>query len=991
MKRFLTLWAVTTLWLLGGVCHAEPISLIIAITASQGILAGLTVAAGALIGVAFNAAIAYGLSAIAGVISKKKTPGSAAFASFAENRLQMVQSSIESFKIVYGRTRVSGPIVLADTTDTSSFKNRVLHLVVVLAGHEVEEIESVFLDEEELTLDGNGRATNTKFLGTGSDGFAKGTKLVKVKKYTGSPDQFASPDLIEDVPNWTEAHRLRGLAYVYVRLSHSVDRFSSGIPNVSAIVKGKKVYDPRTGLTAYSNNLALCVRDYLASNEYGIGATEEEIDDDSVIAAANICDEDVTLKDGTTQDRYTCNGVVDTEGVPADIIQDFAVSGAGAVTYNQGQFRVHVGAYNTPTVAVDESWLAGDIEVIARPERDEVFNAVKGVFVDPAKGYQPTDFPIVTNPTYEAQDGNEQIVRDVELPFVTDVERAQRVAKIVLEKGRQGIIATLPCNYKALQLTTWDTISLTIDLLGWSSKVFRVINWELGQEGEILLSIQEESSGAYDWNAGEATVVDDAPDTNLPDLSDIEAPGNPVIVETLYSTTDGSGLKTKATVTWAESLYGFVTQYELSYKLAADTEYTPVGRFRSTLGEIYDLNPATYDFKVVAINPLGNASDGAVTRKEIIGLTAKPADLTNFSMNAVNDQAHLSWTQATDLDVKIGGSIRLKWSTLTTGATWTNSVQLVDDFNGITTSAVVPLLDGTYLIKAVDSGGRESENAATIVSTAAYLFNRNAVLTSTQSPTFTGTKTNMVLDGSYLKLESTTLWDDVSPGVDIDDWDSDIDNPDGTGIASSGEYLFWNSAASVNYFDLGDVYTSRVTATLTSEVYDTGSQWDSLYPSLNIDSWPGLIDGEELTGTTATFQIRTTDDDPSGTPTWSSWRQFVVGDYTARAFQIKLVVTNTVASNNINIQTLGVTIDMPDRLERFEDAAIASGGTTLTYAKPFYAKPDVAVVIQSATFHDTPSVTHVTSGGLYTGATVQILTSGGGGSARTCDVYIKGY
>jgi len=988
MKRFLTLWAITTLWLLGGVCHAEPITLLLvglgvsaatAATITAGIVTAIT-----------GAVISYGLSAIAGVISKKKTPGSAAFASFAENRIQMVQSSIESFKVVYGRARVSGPIVLASTTDTSSYRNRVLHLLVVVAGHEVEEIESVYLDEDLVVLDGNDLATNSKFLGTGTDGFVKGAKLVKVKKYTGSPDQLASIDLLEDIPGWTNNHRLRGLAYVYVRISHSVDRFSSGIPNISAIVKGKKVYDPRNGLTAYSNNLALCVRDYLASNEYGIGATEEEIDDDSIIAAANICDEDVTLKDGTTQDRYTCNGVVDTEGVPADIIQDFAVSGAGAVTYNQGQFRVHVGAYDTPTVAVDESWLAGDIEVIARPERDEVFNAVKGVFVDPAKGYQPTDFPIVTNATYEAQDGNEQIVRDVELPFVTDVERAQRAAKIVLEKGRQGIIATLPCNYKALQLTTWDTISLTIDLLGWSSKVFRVINWELGQEGEILISIQEESSGAYDWNAGEATVVDDAPDTTLPDLSDIEVPGNPVVVESLYSTTDGSGLKTKAAVTWAESEYGFTTQYELSYKLAADTEYTPVGRFRSTFGEIYDLEPGFYDFKVVAINALGNTSEGAVTQKEIIGLTALPADITGFSMNAVNDQAHLSWVQATDLDVKLGGSIRLKWSSLTTGADWTNSVQLVEDFSGITTTAVVPLLDGTYLIKAVDSGGRESENAASIVSTAAYLFTRNSVLISTQSPTFTGTKTNMVVDVSNLKLESTTLWDDVSPSVDIDDWSGDIDNPDSTGLASTGEYLFYNATSSATYYDLGDVYTSRVTVDITSQVYDTGITWDSLNTGIDIDSWTGLIDGEELSGTTVTFQIRTTDDDPSGTPTWSSWRQFVVGDYTARAYQVKLMVANTVPSNNINIQTLGVTIDMPDRLERFEDRAILSGGNAITYAKPFYGRPDVAVTIQGAISGDTSKVTHILTGALYTGVTVQIL-NGGSGVARTCDVYIKGF
>ncbi|MCP6756604.1 hypothetical protein NL533_33770, partial [Klebsiella pneumoniae] len=84
-----------------------------------------------------------------------------------------------------------------------------------------------------------------------------------------------------------------------------------GIPNVSAVVNGKKVYDPRDGTTEWSNNAALCIRDYLTSS-YGFNCSSDEINDTYFSSAANHCDESVTLTTGGSQNRFTCDGVVDT-------------------------------------------------------------------------------------------------------------------------------------------------------------------------------------------------------------------------------------------------------------------------------------------------------------------------------------------------------------------------------------------------------------------------------------------------------------------------------------------------------------------------------------------------------------------------------------------------------------------------------------------------------------------------------------------------------
>ena len=117
------------------------------------------------------------------------------------------------------------------------------------------------------------------------------TTVKSVSSYTlGSPNQTADTFLVDESAHWTTEHRLRGIAYMYVRLAFDADVFPNGIPEITATISGKKVYDPRTSTTAWSDNPALCLRDYLTSS-YGIAEDTANIDDALVIAAANVCDQ----------------------------------------------------------------------------------------------------------------------------------------------------------------------------------------------------------------------------------------------------------------------------------------------------------------------------------------------------------------------------------------------------------------------------------------------------------------------------------------------------------------------------------------------------------------------------------------------------------------------------------------------------------------------------------------------------------------------------
>ncbi|MDE0724572.1 MAG: phage tail protein, partial [Alphaproteobacteria bacterium] len=783
-----------------------------------------------------------------------------------------------------------------------------------------------------------------------------GKMIVRIKKHLGGANQEADGDLVSEVAEWTNEHRLRGCAYLYVRLFYEVGAYQNGVPNVSATIRGKKVYDPRTDSSAFSNNWALCVRDYVTNTTYGLGAGDHEIDEASFIAAANIADENVNLSTGT-QKRYTLDGIVDTANKPIDVLSDMANASAGAISYSGGRFTVFAGAYDTPTASLDETWLRGNLQVMDKPSRKDTFNSVIGTFVDPEQLYQPTDFPEVTNALYVTEDSEEKSSRDVELKYTTDAIRAQRIAKVYLEQERQGITVTMPCNMKALTLKIYDTVQLSIDVLGWENKVFRVLGWQIANEGNgygVDLSLKEEASTVYDWNSGEATVRDSAPDTNLPSPHHVEPAGAPTAVEELYVTTNGSGVKTRIDVAWAESPDVFATRYNVYIKHNGDATFTLAGRTTENKFTIYDLSPGTYTLAIETQNGLGVLSAPAEGTVEVVGLTVPPADIENFTLNVINGQAHLNWNQVPDLDVRIGGRIRVRHTPNTDAPSWSNATDITPALPGIAATATLPLLNGTYMVKAIDSTGNESVSATVVTTNAVSLISMNVVETIDEHTSFAGSKTNLIVnDDGALMLNGSTLFEDMTG--DFDDITGNFDAPAGTGFETSGEYLFENT------LDLGAVHTSQVRATLNAAIYDGASTFDA--SDGNFDDAAGLFDGEDITGIDVKLMVRTTANDPEASPTWTAWQPFILGDYTARAFEFKVVVTSERSNLNLSLSTLSLSVDMPD-LVQSDTVSAPDTGLSVVFDQAFkLASPHVGVTIQNAQSGDYFTLSSLTAQG----------------------------
>lgn len=508
-------------------------------------------------------AIAYGLNR---VLTKKPTNPNLDASSL--NNTTTIRSATAARQLVYGRVRTGGVLVYAEVSGTG---NEFVNLVIALAGHEVEAIDDIYFDDAVVPLSSNA-ATGTYA------GYAW------VYKHLGTSTQTVDTDLQSAVTSakWSNDHRLRGIAYIYVKLKYSQNLFPGGIPNVSAVVRGRKVLDTRTSTTAYSTNWALCVRDYLTLSGLGLGADAAEIDTTECDAAANVADEDIVLDDASTEKRYTINGVVDLNETPGTILQKLCSAGAGSVFYVGGKWIIRAGAYQTPTITFDEDDFRGPLSVQTRLSRREIFNGVKGLYVSEDNQWQPADFPQIVNATYTSEDGGERIWRDVELPFTTSNATAQRIAKIELERARQQITVRAPMKLTAMQCQVGDNVQLTNTRMGWSSKVFEVVDFVFAVEDQsgapalgVDLVLRETASAVWDWNDGEETVVDPAPNTDLFDPLTVETLSGLTLSTSNFVQSDGTvSPRLKATWTLPTSQYILSGGYvHIEYKKNADSTW----------------------------------------------------------------------------------------------------------------------------------------------------------------------------------------------------------------------------------------------------------------------------------------------------------------------------------------------------------------------------------------------------------------------------------
>ena len=651
------------------------------------VLAGLASAASTIIAkgltwAAFKAfAIGAGLSLVSQALMPKPDLGSQ-----MGGRSVTAREPAHSRKIVYGRSRVGGNIVYLESTGTD---NKYLWLVIAVAGHEIDAYEEVWFNDEKIWDGGSFVGSWGSYV---SIGFHKGDQTTSDSALTAASTK------------WTSDHKLLDTAYMVVKLTYDVDQFANGLPNISTVIRGKKVLNPATSTTAWSQNPALCVYDYLRDTKYGLGESASNILTSSVTAAAAVCDENVSLAAGGTQKRYTIDGMVDTAGSVKSNMDAMLGSMIGRLVFSAGKFEIYAGEYVAPTYSVDESVAVGDISVQTKQSRRNAYNGVKGVFVSQEDNFILADYPAQISSTYATQDGD-PIYLDMPLPFTVNNIRAQRIAKLALFRSRQQEAITIPCNLSALRFKIGDNINVTNARLGYSNKVFEVVGYEIDftTDGRIVVNVDaiETASSIWDWTSSDEEVYLGAGEVDIYDGLTAAAPTNLSVTGDSFLNSDGT-FNAEFNVAWTDADDAFTDHYVVEWKLSSASNYYSMTT-KSSPAVITSLqNGQTYNVRVKAINEIGVSSAYVASSPTAATDTTAPSVPTSVSATGQFEAVSVNWTNPTQSDFS---HVDVYQST-SSGGTYT----LIGKSSGTSFLSVGLSTTTTYYfkVKAVDFTGNQS-------------------------------------------------------------------------------------------------------------------------------------------------------------------------------------------------------------------------------------------------------------------------------------------
>lgn len=295
-----------------------------------------------------------------------------------------------------------------------------------------------------------------------------------------------------------------------------------------------------------------------------------------------------------------------------------------------------------------------------------------------------------------------------------------------------------------------------------------------------------------------------------------------------------------------------------------------------------------------------------------VGSSGLPTDVTNFRLAVLNDSGLFTWDANKDVDFAF---YRMRFSQLVEEVTWGTS-QLIED-EIFTNRITLPYQGGTYLIKAVDLSGNESETAAIVTTYNAAL--TNAVAIAQEDPTFDGDKTNIEVVSGAIRL--------ADPNT------------------AQGTYVF------ANRIDLQDVYTSTVSAAIVANgvaIVDDSSFNLDIFLMEDLMAVPDLF-GLSVGSWSILLEFRFTQDDPDDSgATWTDWAEFIAGSYLGRAYEFRVQLYSLEFGVSPQISKLAVTVDMPDRIERLTGETVdAVDGLRIDYTPPFKSDPSVWTTLQN--------------------------------------------
>lgn len=799
-----------------------------------------------------------------------------------------------------------------------------------------------------------------------------------------------------------------------------------------------------TFVTAYHNNPAWVLWALMTNSRYGCGdiMDEDSVDKYGLYTIAQYCDELVPDGKGGFEPRYSFNGIINTQDEAAKVLDLISTAFRGMIYWGSGAVMTTMDAPADVAKIITPANIIGDFEYMGASQKARS-SIVQVAYIDPALQGEanyvlvPRDNLIKLfgerKKTVEAvgcisraqatrfgewlldtEEHETEVVHYVASLDNADVRPGQIIAiadpsymgiryggRVVsatvnqveidagvdIEVGQAyQITVTLPDGSLAVRDLT-NEVGIGVTVLTWDDALdeapqiaslwalasasveprkFRVIsNTEKSDNQYQIVGLFHDPT-KYDRIERDRTLPE--PVYTLFPTGLLQPPSEPDLQEGFV--VQGGAYVPSALLSWRAGGDSRITSYEIQTMGVNDTTWQPLAIQTSLSAQVSPTEQGEFSFRVRALSPITSPSVWVQKDTILLGLSQTVDDVDNFKIATNGPYSTLSWDRVTNPNLD---HYELHFNSVSSGADWDTSPKLGNDIPGNLTSIVVPARVGSYFIKAVSIADTYSENAALVTSEIAAADNVNVVATIEEDPTFAGTHDGTVFDSvdEFLVLEREN--------PPMSDWTTlaSMDPIAGDYVAGSGTYYFDNA------IDLGAVYNINISLTLKAGLLnyaETMSAWASLFDISTLDS---SFSGEW----SAIIYIRTTEDDPGGTPTWSSWEEAQAKAYTFRAAEFKIVLTTDTDDSTPYVELLGVTGDVPDRIAGEADVACGAGGLAVTFDIAFMDTPSVTINGQGLSTGDYHRVTSKSA----TGFTINFYNSGGSGVSRTFDWHAKGF
>lgn len=742
------------------------------------------------------------------------------------------------------------------------------------------------------------------------------TYRVRVQKHLGTPSDPADAYLMSVVPSkWTANHVLRGFCYTVITLDLNQPEFQGGIPEISVLLRGKKLYDPRTGLTQWSQNNALVIRDYLTGPVCNIDAAD--LPEEDFVTAANVCDEAQSFGK-----RYTFNGAVFADEDKAQVLERMAQSMAGGIVSTT--WSIYAGKYVAPVMALTQEDIIGSLAINPGMSDADLYNTVHGQYISSENGYVATDIKPYIQSAYLEADGRE-LVTNIDFPYTDGVQRAHNLCRVFVEDQRNGYTVKGQFSRKVWALKVGQRVTLTSPFFGWNAKVFRVTDKSYAPGGTVELTLKEDAASI--WDFADAVTVDSTPNSDLPNPFFIPAPASVTCAsgnDQLLRLQDGS-IVSRILVTWPEAtMPGVFNNGKVEIEAQKDDSTVwqkSEAKGDETSGYVSPVEDgAFYAVRVRYVDPYFNVkSDWAYADlHQVVGKTEPPPNVEAFSItNGV-----LSWPEITGVPDLAGYEIRFHYGRKTS---WEDAARLSD---GILASSpwkpeLIPPGAITLMIKAVDTSGNVSLNAASMLVNFGDPIVENLILSyDDKAAGFPGTKTNCaVIGGDLLADDSGDLfWSDDGAKF----WGFDSADFWPTATYKEATYL-------TSYTVQPDEVGSRLTllTAITAEAYRLEYRYET--------------QGQHW-GNDANFYWR--DDAALFWPPATGWRTWpgAIDGIEEGQIQFRIITQAGIVRGKVSELTL--QFDVEDETEELDDIAISASGTRLPITKTYRAIKNIQLTLQ---------------------------------------------